>query len=255
MKLVFLTIVLDGMPYIAGHLQVFNRLSVDWEWHIVEGAAMPAHCTSWCKSIEPRLSRDGTTEYLAEISRHPRVKVYQRESWAGKIAMVNEPLHHIAEPCVLVQIDSDEMWTAGQLELIRQMFVQHPEKNAALFTCRYFVGQHIAVTARGGYGNKDGEWLRAFRYLPGMRFERHEPPQLAGVRINAFSPEETEVMGLVFDHYAYATRKQVEFKERYYGYTGAAAAWDKLQENTQWPARLGDFLPWVTGGSVVNVVK
>ena len=45
MKVYFFTIVLDGMPFITHHLPVFNRLSFDWEWRIVEGVELPDNCT------------------------------------------------------------------------------------------------------------------------------------------------------------------------------------------------------------------
>lgn len=252
MKIVFLTIVLDGMPWITCHLPTLNRLRVQWEWHIVEGVAAPTHCTTWCKKIEPRLSLDGTREYLDELSSHPRIHVHRKELWDGKIEMVNAPLASIHESCLLWQLDSDELWTPGQIETVHQLFRQHPEKNCAFFTCRYFVGQNIAVTGRGVYGNRDGEWLRVFRFEPGMEFEKHEPPRIKGLKRVPFEPKDTERMGLIFDHYAYATKAQAEFKEKYYGYTDAVAHWERLQRNEVWPAALKDFFPWVKDNTTVS---
>lgn len=254
MKVVFFTIVLDGMPFIPCHLPTFNRLKFDWEWHVVEGVALPNHCTSWCSKVEPRLSRDGTTEYLRSIASHPRVRIHQRPVWDGKVEMVNVPMAALQSHCLVMQIDSDEIWLPGQIETIRQMFIRDPDRNMALFTCRFFVGPNIAVTERGCYGNRLGEWARAFIADPGMRFAKHEPPELEGVKPVAFMPEETSRLGLIFDHYAYATRQQLEFKERYYGYAGAAAAWDRLQANREWPAKLRNFFPWVKSDSIVNRV-
>ena len=254
MKLVLFTIVLDGMPYITWHLPMLNRLRCDWVWHIIEGVALPKACTTWCRPIEPRLSNDGTTEYLDSIAAHPRVRIHRKAAWNGKIEMVNVPMGLLDSQCLLLQIDSDELWQAGQIETIRQMFIREPEKNHALFTCRYFVGQNLAVTKRGGYGNRNGEWLRAFRVEPGMAFSSHEPPVIADLAPSAFMPEETERLGLVFDHYAYATLKSVQFKEDYYGYKGAVAAWERLQANREWPARLRNFLPWVDTDSLVEQV-
>lgn len=254
MKVVFFTIVLDGMPYITWHLPMMNRLSLDWEWHVVEGVAKPTHCTKWCKPIEPRLSKDGTSEYLSEIASHSRVRVHKRELWDGKLEMVNVPMASLKEKTLVMQIDSDELWTAGQIETIHQLFATR-SNNSALFTCRYFVGHDIAVTGRGGYGNRSGEWMRAFIVEPGMRFSSHEPPRIAGMPLNPIMPNVTESFGLVFDHYAYATRKSVEFKERYYGYENASRSWDKLQLNRIWPAKLKHFFPWVKDESVVEKLK
>jgi len=251
MKVLFFTIVLDGMPFITWHLPMMNRLKFDWDWYVMEGVALPNHCTRWCKAIPPRLSKDGTAEYLESIAGHPRVHVASKPSWDGKLEMVNVAADALTEPSLVIQIDSDEIWQSGQIETIRSLFMRRPDRNAALFTCRYFVGQNIVVKGRGGYGNRDGEWLRAFRMGPGMRFSRHEPPRIADFEVASFTPEETEAMGLVFDHYAYATRKAVVFKERYYGYAGAAQNWDRLQANTKWPAKLRNFLPWVKDESEV----
>lgn len=245
MKIIFVTIVLDGMPYIAHHLPTFNRLPFPWEWRVVEGVAKPAKCTSWCKSIESRLSIDGTSEYLKEISVHPRVKVIQRAEWDGKVEMCNAATDGIYEDCIVMQVDYDELWTAGQLGTVRQIFAQHPEKNCALFDCRYFVGHNVLTTRRGTYGNRSGEWLRAFRWGPGMRWESHEPPRVSGMQMRPMDNDFTASMGLTFDHYAYATEKQARFKQEYYGYNGAVDAWRKLQANQKWPAKLRDFFPWV----------
>lgn len=254
MKVVLFTIVLDGMPYITWHLPMLNKLKLDWHWHIMEGVADNKHCTKWCKKIDERLSLDGTSEYLDQISAHPRVTVHKKPMWDGKLEMVNVPMASISEKTLLIQVDSDEIWTSGQIETISQIFSMNPTKNAALFTCRYFVGQDIAVIERGGYGNRHGEWLRAFIVDPGMRFVCHEPPRFANHRIDLIIPEQTEMAGLIFDHYAYATEQQVAFKEKYYGYQGAVDMWRRLQSNTKWPARLSDFFNWVKDGSIVSKV-
>lgn len=251
MKLVIMTLVLDGMPYITHHLPVLNKLDCDWEWRIVEGVAAPVRDTSWCKQVEPRLSTDGTSEYLSEIERHPRVRVLRNTLWPGKTAMCNAAIAGIDEPYLLMQVDSDELWTTGQLETVRQIFAQHPEKNCARFDCRYFVGHHIFTERRGVYGNRGGEWMRVFRMEPGMVFDTHEPPRILGVKPEVLDNDFTSSMGLKFHHYAYATEKQLRFKEEYYGYAGAVDGWRRLQANTAWPAKLRDFFPWVDDGCEV----
>lgn len=253
MKLILFTIVLDGMPWIPMHLPTFNRLRGDWEWHIVEGVASPTHCTSWCKQIAPRLSTDGTSEYLDSIASHPRVRIHRKPSWDGKIEMVNVPMGHVSEPSVVMQVDVDEVWQSDQIEVIRSLFDVKSARNAAMFRCRYFVGPNLILTGKNCYGNHESyEWIRAWKINPGQRFELHEPPKIHGAEFRPVRHQETIDLGLVFDHYAYATRRQVEFKERFYGYAGAVAAWDRLQANRNWPAKLRDFLPWVTDDAIVQ---
>lgn len=255
MKVLLFTIVLDGMPYITWHLPMLNRLRLDWKWHIMEGVAENKHCTSWCKKIEPRLSNDGTKEYLDSISGHKRVVVHRKELWDGKIEMVNAPMDHITEKTLVIQVDVDEVWTAGQIEMIHQLMSANPKKNSAMFTCRYFFGPNILVTGKGYYGNRNGEWMRAFVMQPGHRFAKHEPPVLQGVEMDPIQNSVTENHGLIFDHYAYAQRSQVAFKETYYGYNGAVEQWENLQRNTTWPVKLGRFLEWVKDDSEATVLS
>jgi len=246
MKLHILTIVLDGMPWLPSHLAVFNTLNVDWHWHIVEGVAANTHCTKWCRTLLPRLSVDGTTEFLDDISAHKRVTIYRKEQWDGKIEMVNAPLKVIQEPGLLWEMDADELWTKAQIETGVNLFIANPNRQLAQFKCRYYFGPDIVITSDNTYGNHhDYEWYRLWRWTPGQLFTTHEPPRLPGSTEHKIPIADTEKAGLVFEHYAYATPEAVSFKEYYYGYTNALENWHKLQENKKWPARLGEFIPWI----------
>ena len=243
MKLHILTIVLNGMPWIAAQWTNLVKTDLDWHWHIVEGAAANTNCTSWCKRIGPQRSVDGTGEIIRHLRNNSRVSVYRKPMWDGKIEMVNAPLEHIKEESVLLQMDSDEIWTAPQLNDIVRLFSW--TDTHAYFWCRYFFGPDIVMTTRNCYGNNPAQdWKRAWRFKPGDRFEKHEPPILTGERL-AINHHTTERAGLVFDHYGYAMEPQVRFKEDYYGYAGAVKGWQRLQDNDKWPVRLCDFLPWV----------
>lgn len=241
----FFTLVLDGMPYITNHLPVFNRLSVPWKWIIIEGVSAPVKDTSWCKRIPPRLSEDGTHEYLLSIRSHPNVEVVSRPSWEGKTEMCNTALSMATRPGLLWQIDSDEVYNTHSIEKMHDAFMCEPSKNCARIYARYFLGQNIVITSNNTYGNRNGEWLRVWRYFPGMQFSSHEPPRLHPMTENGFTVGDTSLLGVSMDHYAYATEKQVAFKEKFYGYEGAVEQWRKIQANTSWPCRVGDFLKWV----------
>lgn len=258
MKNVFVTIVLDGMPWITRHHPEFELLKVPWEWHVVEGVAEPVHCTSWCAPIPPRLSIDGTTQYLDSLSSDPRVHLYRSPLWPGKVSMFNRVLETLTDPCLLWQIDSDEWWSASQIAVMNAMFEKYPERNCAYYLCRYFVGPGIVITSMDTYGNnRSYEWLRTWRFKPGMKFEKHEPPVLRGKGFfqKPFTHKDTMMTGAVFDHYAYSTERQVAFKELFYAghenpnaakYSGAVENWKRLQANTEWPVdSLDRFLPWV----------
>lgn len=230
MKLYIFSIVLDGMPWITQHIQIFNRLSpaIDWNWIIVEGAASNTRDTRWCKPNQPRLSADGTTEYLDGLSNHPRVRVIRNKIWDGKVSMCNAALNLAAAPGVLLQVDSDEIWTAVQIEKIVERFATDLV-DVMKFDCNYFIGPNIVTT------DHSADWIRAWRYEPGMQFDTHEPPVLAGNKGLVAPRELTRAAGLMFDHMSYVTIAQVKAKEQFYGYTGATSQWQKLQQNKTWP--------------------
>lgn len=274
----YFTIVLNGEPFIRHHLEVLKQLSFRWHWHVVEGAAALMHDSAWSTASggsipedqhRHGLSVDGTSAYLDQIaSLNPgQVSIYRPPGgrmWEGKIEMVSEPLKHIFEDGVLWEIDADELWTVEQLEEGRKMFLEHPEKSAAKFWCDYFVGEKLVISSRRCYGqNPAQEWLRAWSYQPGMKWETHAPPVLSRRNIdgtwtdvasgNIFSHAETESRGLVFQHFAYATGAQAAFKEHYYGYAGALEAWQRLQDTQQTPVLLRDYFPWVTDHTEVDL--
>lgn len=246
MTLHIVSILYNAMPWIVRHVETFNRLKIDWTWQISEGKASNTNCTRWCKPQRAGNSNDGTLDVLADLKTCSNISVVSKQLWDGKIEMVNSCVERIKTPGVLLQIDADECWTVAQLETISVMFDAHPDMQSAMFWCRYFFGPNIVMTSRNCYGNNPKQdWRRAWNFKPGMRFRTHEPPVLGGAEGAFLTHDQTETAGLVFDHYGYAFRRQVEYKEKFYGYAGAVAGWEKLQKNKAWPVRLSDFLPWV----------
>ena len=273
----FFTIVLDGQPYIRYHLDVFKSLDVPWHWHIVEGVAELAHDTAWSVAAGGKVpheryksgrSSDGTSEYLDQIARENpgNISLYRKplgQTWDGKIEMVRAPLASITDECLLWQIDSDELWTAEQIHTMHEMFRAAPQRYAAFFWCHYFVGPDKVIATRNCYAqNPAYEWLRVWRFQPGMQWVTHEPPTLAVqaldgtpynvASINPFMHRETEDAGLVFQHMSYTTEAQLRFKEEYYGYTGATQLWRTLQQTTSSYTLLRNFFPWVKDSTLVE---
>ena len=277
----FVTIVLNGEPFIRYHLDVFRRLPFTWHWHVVEGVAALVHDTAWSVETGGRvddtahragLSVDGTTAYLDEIASREteRLSVYRKPGgafWDGKREMVSAPLSRLREECLLWQIDADELWTSDQIIAVRRLFSEDPERTAAYYWCHYVPAPGAVVATRYNYAADPGvEWLRTWRYRPGDRWEAHEPPILvrrrrgADVDVAGEYPllhDETEDSGAVFQHFAYATESQARFKETYYGYQGAVESWRALRDavrTAEGPLRLGDHLPWVTDDTLVDAV-
>lgn len=269
MKILFLTIALDAMPFLPMIYSELRRLprEIDWEWHVCEGAARPTHCTSWCADQAPRLSLDGTGEYLTALEGYDeRLNYYAKRQWDGKIEMVNHPLRMVTgdEEFLLWQMDSDEIWTAEQIVACWQMFKEQPEKNSAFFWCRYFVGPDKVITTRNCFGNYPSyEWQRVWKIKPGMLFKTHEPPVIEGLKINPFTHAETEERGLVFEHYSWVTRQQVEMKAKFYAgsnnpnskhYKGLTERWERFQQETLWPRSLKEMMPWAEKDCLVEKI-
>lgn len=242
MRLHILTIVLDGFPWMPAIFTELNRCSHPFTWHIVEGACANTHCSRWMQQQKPRLSNDGTSQFIDSLAHDPRIRVYRKPLWDGKLEMVNAPIASIKEESVLLQVDSDELYSADQFRSIAHLFEDDPLLTHARFDCRYFVGPGIITTDEGS----PNEWLRAWRFKPGMRWISHEPPNLAGNVGKSLSRHETSAMGLRFDHMSWAAMNQVESKSRLYGekYAKAVEGWMRMQKHTAFPAKLKQFFPW-----------
>lgn len=270
MKLHLVTIVLDGMPFVSWHYPILRQLKLDWHWHVVEGVAAPRGCTSWCAEIAPRLSKDGTTQYLKDLAgfdkRVTHIAYADNFAWPGKVSMFNEALSGIEDGCyILIQVDSDEIWSADQLDTVHGLLRwTEAHANCCHFRCRYFVGPDLTITSKEGFGNHAAyEWKRAWRVERGVRFATHEPPCLEGFDERPWTQDQTSRMGLVFDHFAYATREQMAFKQTYYAgrhnpnrklYARAVEGWEALQKATMPVSDLSRYLLWVGPGVTVDRV-
>jgi glycosyltransferase involved in cell wall biosynthesis len=185
------------------------------------------------------------------------------EFWDGKREMVNAPLPHLDRPGLLWQLDVDELWTRKQILDVHQAFKADPTRTAAYFWCEYFVGPKRIVGTRFNYAqNPRQEWLRVWRFQPGMVWAAHEPPILKQptpdgeglnvAAVNPFDQDEMEAMGAVFQHYAYTTVEQAAFKQDYYGYKGAVKAWKGLQASPTEAVFLRDHFAWVEDDTLVR---
>lgn len=252
MKLHLYTLTLDSLPFLPRQLEIFEQLKSDWHWHVIEGVADSVSDTNWVAKIPPRLSRDGTAEFInSKLLNHPRVSVYRRMLWPGKTAMCNAAISTIKEECCLMQVDADEFWKPEKIDKIVETFA-NSKVEWMRFRCRYWLGPKIIAIGDKVWSNRDGEWLRAIRHRPGNVMISHEPPRHNGIghfNTNGLGTEQTKQLGLVFDHYAYYFPSQIQFKTRYYKYDGLESQWNRLQQNTKWPVkRLADFMPFVGEG-------
>lgn len=276
----FFTIVLNGMPFIKYHIEVFSRLAFKWHWHIIEGVADLKNDTAWSLAHGGRisdelhangLSNDGTTDYLDELkNKYPdNITLYRKgngQFWNGKLEMVNAPFANINEECILWEVDVDELWTAEQLSKGRELYILNPQKTASYYLCNFFVGEKLVITSKNTYGNyTDFEWLRTWKYKPGDKWLTHEPPVLGRknndgkwddlAKIDPFIHAVTQYHQLIFQHFAYVIPEQLKFKEKYYGYKNALNQWSNLQKESQFPTLLKNYFEWVNDDAVVDRVE
>lgn len=265
MRIYFVTIAYNAMPFITAHWPTFRQLpsSIDWTWDISEGVSAPMGCTYWVNDLPPSLSTDGTKEYLDDIAAlDSRVRLHRNPKWSGKNHQINAGLGSFKDPGLLWQVDADELWSARVItEVADYMAADTAHKISGLrFYCRYFVGPRLILKG-GNYGNCEDEWRRVWRFIPGKFFERHEPPHY-----NEGPPrmgrEETLARGWTFDHYSWATEAQVAFKSKFYAsdvnpwkseYENAVENWKHLQAHTEFPVRADQFLPWMVGAMVEKI--
>ena len=250
----FFTLVWNGMPFIKYHLDVLEKLSFDWHWHIIEGPAQHGqdqgsrgHAARG--GFVPEVSDDGTIAYLKTLAQHPKVMVYLRQDWKGKVDMANAPLKNIKESCVLWQLDSDELYDRELFEKAYRIFMLHPEKNIGVVGMHQFVGPHKYVPLPQKKEKSIDTWgthkyPRLFRYVSGLKWTSHAPPTLS------FEKERRFDMDILFHHYSYTLKKQVDFKGSYYGYKDFFDSWKSLQR-TQGLVMLGDYFPWLKGSNVI----
>lgn len=261
----FFTIVYNGMPFIEKHLAVFKQLPFEWHWHIIEGAAKLVGDTAWSipnggqlPTNASLLSTDGTKEYLDKIAAEfPRNITLYRSTryWQGKTEMISAPMNSLPAEALLWEIDVDEIWKTNQIITLVNQFAKNPLRTGAMFYCRFFVGPHQIADNLGLYGNNSlWEWRRVWKYCVGDSWGSHEPPSLLRkcgdafqdvMKINPFTHEETWNMGLIFDHLAYTTKEQLQFKEHYYGYSGAVEAFEKMCQDSDSEFLVNKYYSWI----------
>ncbi|MFZ4600166.1 MAG: glycosyltransferase family 1 protein, partial [Terrimicrobiaceae bacterium] len=118
--LTIFTIVLNGEPFISKKLEAYQKLTIPWQWKIVEGVSNPRNCTRWCREVPGKwhkdfVSIDGTHEYLKNL-KHPKASFqYQNKPFDGKIEMIQRALEGV-ESGVVMEQDADEFWTEKQME-------------------------------------------------------------------------------------------------------------------------------------------
>jgi len=265
MKKIAFTIVLNGMPFIMKQSEVI--LEVFDEWHIIEGVVLPLHDTKWCKLVNPKFfnntdgdyfgcSIDGTSQYIDLIKKkYPdKVFIYRKKTfWDGKIEMCRR-INDRLENCILMQIDVDEIWRKDQLIEILSFAEKEKEYDGMIFKCNFYVGPDLVIRDEDTYPNKEDTWTRLWIIKDKTEWISHEPPKLQGLT-KFLDKNFTGNKGWIFEHFAYVLESQIDFKENFYGYTGAKIAWKNMQKCEDKRFKLNRFFTWVYNDDFVNRIK
>jgi hypothetical protein len=259
MKKVAFTICLNGMPFIMRQAQIIPEIFD--KWYIIEGYSLPVKDTDWCKHINideftnNGLSNDGTTEFLDKI-KSDKIEIIRKpigEFWQGKTEMCNSFMNDL-ENCVLMQFDMDEIWNPDVLRDVLSYAENNDDFDSMLFRCNYYVGHDLVITDTNCFGNKDFEWQRLWKIRNKTKWLSHEPPSIEATT-NVILKHETEKRGWIFDHFAYLLTKQIQFKEKYYGYEGATRAWQIMQKCPDRRFNIKRYFTWLTDDAIVNRQK
>jgi hypothetical protein len=258
MKSIAFTIVLNGMPFIKKQYDIIPK--VFDEWHIIEGATHPVYDTNWCKNIKTDFynnekgeyygcSTDGTSEFLDSI-KSDKIFVYRKgDLWNGKNEMCRQ-IEPFMENCVLMQFDVDEIWNINVLREVIEYTKNELDVDGMLFHCNYYVGPDLMIVNENCYGNYHNDWSRLWKITDKTTWKAHEPPRINGL-IKFLNRDFTKNRNWIFDHYSYVLPEQLKFKENFYGYSNAFQCWTNLQNNSEFPCLLRNYLPWVKDDAIV----
>jgi predicted O-methyltransferase YrrM len=245
----FVTTVTDRAPFLSHTLEQLTQLPFRWHWHVVDGG------------------RDDRWDAVQRD--HPEnVTVYRKlrgQAWDGALEMLAMPLWALGEECLLWRIDPEEMWTAEQWIAGRRLFMENPRTTAAFYWAWIFVAPGLVTSTRHCYGN-DGrtQWLRTWRFRPGMWWANKDAPVLAEPltdgqwqavhAVNPFSHDQTEAAGLVVQRAALVNEEQVRAEAARRGMPAdeVVERWRALQRTETLPVKLRDFLPWVKDDTEVD---
>jgi FkbM family methyltransferase len=229
MRIAF-TIIHNGLHHLKHNNQAQNILKFCDKWIVVEGAAKSNGSTQWCKSFPEHLhnngaSIDGTCEFLEDLSKQTDKLVYIKSNgfWNSKDDQVNRAIQEvkkITDKCFLWEIDADEQWTSEAMD-IAEKELSELSGISATFRADCYVGKNLKALGEWGEAKSCG-YIRLWKWS-GQNFICHEPPILEGAGMNPamLSPR--------FKHYNYYFKKDVIFKDLWYGgHEGILERWKLL---------------------------
>lgn len=247
---------------------ISNIYDICHEILIAEGAVRPAGGNpgnaTWAS--KNGRSTDGTLEFLRSFpDPDKKIKIFIKENdfWDGKLEMCNACLSGMSGTH-LYQVDNDEFLKPTDLAKIIWMLENHSDKTMVEFFADLFFGDydHCCDYTQTKWANSI-PWRRIFKFENGAKWISHAPPILSdgkGRPLNESKKIDNWTMlslGIKLYHYAYVTRSQAEFKDRYYGKNFYVKMWDDFQKNKDIYIVQGDkSLPFVgTHPEVIEKIR
>ena len=217
MKISYITIVLNGMPFLPYCLEAM--LSFAHEIIVVEGAV--PNCMF--AANEDGSSKDGTVEFLQEFSSgKSNVKII-RGKWPGKCEMQNEALKYTTGDYVWL-VDSDEFYRKTDISKIIRMLDENNTISQINFIPSNFWKGFDYIFDCPEFHTFPYHYRRLFKNKQGAKFCTHRPPTMVweerGIsteQMNLVSAEVIRDLGISLLHYSYVLPKQVWQKNEFYG--------------------------------------
>jgi predicted O-methyltransferase YrrM/predicted SAM-dependent methyltransferase len=241
LKISFITIVLNGMPFIKAMLESIYEFA--YEIIVVEGAIEN------CKfaANQDGSSIDGTVEFIMNYpDPQNKIKIMQG-LWPEKCEMQNAALDYVEGDYIWL-VDSDEIYKKEDIRKIIELL--ESDKN---ITQVNFISSHNFWKGFDYYFvspeffKPQNHYRRIFKFEKDAYFTTHRPPTLFYPSINKNSEEiclidgfQTLSLGIIFYHYSYVNDLQVNQKIELYNRYGWGKSW-KIDLN-DWYKNF--FLKW-----------
>ena len=171
MKISYVIIVLNGMPFIEFSLKAIYKSA--YEIIIVEGAVKT--CMFAAKPNGSPV--DGTSEFLNSFpDPNNKIKII-RGKWSDKCAMQNKALECISGDYVWL-IDADEVYSKAEIQKVILLLERYPQITLMNFFPYHFWKGFDYIISTPVFTKEAYSSKRVFKFVPGARFNTHRPPTM-----------------------------------------------------------------------------
>ena len=247
MKISYIMIVLNGMPFIQASLKSIYESA--YEIFIIEGNEEKAAFAATSDGF----STDGTTKFIKlfpdpdkkiKIINQSPLKKYQRRGpplrqgvingkkygWIDKCAMQNQAVKKATGDYIWL-VDSDEVYKEEDINVIIQMLDKDPSIYQIDVPCIHFwKGYNWILDSKISVRQKAS---RIFKNQQPCYFSTHRPPTMyycnlrrKSIHLKIIDADILKSQGVCFYHYSYVLNKQVWQKANLYKEYGWEKPWN-----------------------------